>query len=63
MSSYKLYIAVSTYIRQKTLFPRCNLAYSDFLGQTSVARKVIAEDYNLIDLQAMDDDSIDYGKQ
>jgi hypothetical protein len=48
MSSYKLYIAVSTYIRQKTLFPRCNLAYSDFLGQTSVSRNtIIAATYKL----------------
>jgi hypothetical protein len=36
MSSKKLCLAVSTYIQQKTLFPRRILAYSDFLGQTSV---------------------------
>ena len=37
MSSKKLHLAVSTYIQQKTLFPRRILAYSDFLGQTSDA--------------------------
>ena len=36
MSSKKLCLAVSTYIQQKTLFPRRILTYSDFLGQTSV---------------------------
>ena len=36
MSSKKLHLAVSTHIQQKTLFPRRILAYSDFLGQTSV---------------------------
>jgi predicted transposase/invertase (TIGR01784 family) len=34
----------------------------DLFAYPDIARKVIAEDYNLIDLQAMDDDSIDYGK-
>ena len=38
MSSKKLHLAVSTHIQQKTLFPRRILAYSDFLGQTSVLK-------------------------
>ena len=36
--------------------------YSNYLLIPGIARKAITEDYNLIDLQAMDDDSIDYGK-
>ena len=34
----------------------------DLFAYPGIARKAIIEDYNLIDLQAMDDDSIDYGK-
>ena len=34
----------------------------DLFAYPGIARKAITEDYNLIDLQAMDDDSIDYGK-
>ena len=41
MSSKKLCLAVSTYVQQKTLFPRRILAYSVFLGQTSVLRQKI----------------------
>ena len=41
MSSKKLCLAVSTHIQQKTLFPRRILAYSDFLGQTSVPSQAI----------------------
>jgi predicted transposase/invertase (TIGR01784 family) len=34
----------------------------ELFSHPDIARKAIAEDYNLIDLQAMDNDSIDYGK-
>ena len=34
----------------------------ELFSYPSIARKAITEDYNLIDLQAMNDDSIDYGK-
>ena len=34
----------------------------ELFAYPGIARKAITEDYNLIDLQAMDDDSIDYGK-
>ena len=40
MSSKKLCLAVSTYIQQKTLFPRRILAYSDFLWQTSATKAI-----------------------
>ena len=43
MSSKKLHLAVSTHIQQKTLFPRRILAYSDFLGQTSVELSKVLE--------------------
>lgn len=34
----------------------------DLFSYPDIARKAITEDYNLIDLQAMDDQAIDYGK-
>ena len=46
MSSKKLHLAVSTHIQQKTLFPRRILAYSDFLGQTSVLKSNLGNKRN-----------------
>ena len=50
MSSKKLHLAVSTHIQQKTLFPRRILAYSDFLGQTSVRNLAANEPTNVEEL-------------
>ena len=49
-----IYNGKSKYKAPKNIF--------DLFSFPDIARKALTEDYNLIDLQAMDDDSIDYGK-